>query len=484
MKRRYFHKIIILLAFAGGIFTTSIPVADAATWYISPTGNDTSGNGNSGSPYKTLSKASSVGAAGDTYILKNGTYNYSGIEISNAKSGTAGNYTIVKAENDGGAVFTSSGSCNLTNTIYVRFEGLAFKIPGEQKNFDGSGTHHVKFLRCAFQGGGGQQNVMNTVVSNGAHHYLFEDCWFFGLGGRYQLLIYFADYVVVRRCVFRVDGGWSEGGQANPQAAVNAYSSNYVAFQNCILIDSPASNYASSQDRNGFYQTTDKNVTDVSYEGCIALNGAYAAFNMDPKSSNTVSNLTFKDIVAWGYGMGIVSKVSASVVRATIGGIPEYWLASWSGTITASYSVITHTSAIGLTSTNLTFSDTWPNAISGTNNRNVNPVSTGLTYPVRVESGSYLATNQAGGRMGANIVNRIGASGTLYGDTNWNVDTGESLWPWPGEARIKVDMSQVSTLGFCASGTSLTKYIWQYLGNAAPPEFLRVPTAPGGVLVQ
>ena len=486
MKQRFNLKILIILAFAIGVSSVTGTVADAATWYLSPTGSDSSGNGSSASPYKTLSKASTVGSAGDTYILKNGTYNYSGIQISNAKNGTAGAYTIVKAENDGGAVFTSSGSCILSSTTYVQYEGLAFKIPGEQKIFEGSGAHHIKFLRCAFQGGGTQQNVVNTAVANGAHHYLFEDCWFYGLGGRYQLLIYYADYVVVRRCIFRVDGGWSEGGQPNPQAATNAYSSSYVAYQNCILIDSPASSYSSSQDRNGFYQTCDMNVTNITYEGCIALNGAYAAFNMDPKGSSQVSNITFKDILVWGHDAGIVSKVSASVVRATIGSVPTIQLGSWNGAMTSSYSIVNSTSIDMSYNVGLSNSDTWTRSVSGTNNRNVDPLTNGLLYPLRVESGSYLATNQAGGQMGAKITTRIGVSGTLYGETGWNTDTGASLWPWPNETRIKADLSQVSTRGFCVSGMTLTKYIWEFLGNPAPAEFVtqKFPTSPGGIIIQ
>lgn len=45
-----------------------------ATWYVAGTGNDSSGNGSSGSPYRTLTKAYSVMAAGDTVIMRNGTY--------------------------------------------------------------------------------------------------------------------------------------------------------------------------------------------------------------------------------------------------------------------------------------------------------------------------------------------------------------------------------------------------------------------------
>lgn len=55
------------------------------TWYIAKTGNDTSGNGTSGSPWKTLNKAVESVPAGtqanpSVIIVKNGTYNLKGGE--------------------------------------------------------------------------------------------------------------------------------------------------------------------------------------------------------------------------------------------------------------------------------------------------------------------------------------------------------------------------------------------------------------------
>ena len=45
-----------------------------ATYYISGSGSDSSGNGSSGNPWRTLSKANTSCAAGDTILLRNGTY--------------------------------------------------------------------------------------------------------------------------------------------------------------------------------------------------------------------------------------------------------------------------------------------------------------------------------------------------------------------------------------------------------------------------
>src|SRR5260221_4071256 len=46
----------------------------ATTRYISPTGNDTTGDGTQGNPYLTMTKADSVSSNGDTVIALSGTY--------------------------------------------------------------------------------------------------------------------------------------------------------------------------------------------------------------------------------------------------------------------------------------------------------------------------------------------------------------------------------------------------------------------------
>ena len=98
------------------------------------------------------------------------------------------------------------------------------------------------------------------------------------------------------------------------------------------------------------------------------------------------------------------------------------------------------------------------------------PFTTGLKYLTRIEAGSPLKTaGSGGGQIGAQIVNRIGVSGSMHGDVGWNVDTGAPLWPYPNEARIKKEMCTDAgiTRGFCAD-TSITNYIMNYLGNGNP----------------
>ena len=77
---------------------------------------------------------------------------------------------------------------------------------------------------------------------------------------------------------------------------------------------------------------------------------------------------------------------------------------------------------------------------------------------------------------------RLSGNQVLYGETGYNSDTGLSMWPFPNESLIKTKMAAYSNSGvsgargFC-TGTSkdgttqtLTKYIWEYLGNQLPSD--------------
>ena len=73
---------------------------------------------------------------------------------------------------------------------------------------------------------------------------------------------------------------------------------------------------------------------------------------------------------------------------------------------------------------------------------------------------------------------KYGIDGTFYGDSGYNTLTANALWPYPNENRIKSDFSSVNggARGFCTgtsldgSAQTLTKYIWEYLGNVIPSE--------------
>jgi hypothetical protein len=123
-----------------------------------------------------------------------------------------------------------------------------------------------------------------------------------------------------------------------------------------------------------------------------------------------------------------------------------------------------------------------------------------LKYPIRIEPGSDLSGAATdGGDIGATIVYKIGASGSLKGEPGWNQTSEESLWPWPDEDIWLPKLRAYSTngpggdRGFAASGQTLTNYVWGYFnydadeatpGVTVPPFNVSATTSNNAVTLQ
>ncbi|MBS1716455.1 MAG: right-handed parallel beta-helix repeat-containing protein [Armatimonadetes bacterium] len=125
-------------------------IAQAANWYVSPTGND-SNLGTSGSPFKSIQKGVTVAGSGDTIFLLPGTYSGSdnrGITIATS------NLTIAST---GGSATTIIDGSNLSNGSFIvnapgcQFSGLTLQndLTGIQFNTTGSTV-----TNCVIKGSG------------------------------------------------------------------------------------------------------------------------------------------------------------------------------------------------------------------------------------------------------------------------------------------------------------------------------------------
>lgn len=160
--------------------------ADAATYYVATTGSD-SNPGSSGSPFRSIQKCANTMVAGDTCIVKNGTYTDTdggGIQsaglIAYIRSaccvdGTSGSPITLKAENPLGAVLSIDGSQNGNNVgIYITrsywiIEGFDFTT--SSVNAGASAAHHGVYIAS----GTGTivrknrfQNIARILCSNSA----------------------------------------------------------------------------------------------------------------------------------------------------------------------------------------------------------------------------------------------------------------------------------------------------------------------------
>ncbi|HEY4491902.1 MAG TPA: right-handed parallel beta-helix repeat-containing protein, partial [Acidobacteriota bacterium] len=112
----------VLAFFATIVITTS--TLFASTYYVSNTGSD-SNSGSSSSPFATMQKAADVAVAGDTVIVRPGTY----VGAKFYKSGTSS--ASIRFQGEPGAIVSSKGALNsnndnlwIRNASYITIEGF------------------------------------------------------------------------------------------------------------------------------------------------------------------------------------------------------------------------------------------------------------------------------------------------------------------------------------------------------------------------
>lgn len=404
-------------------------------------------------------------------IIKAGTYSGAANDLSTLSPGTASSWNVIKAEVDGTVVITSDLTLG-GGDWYTQFEGLHWSS-SNGKSITGT---HLKFLRCAFEGGPATGNEVTLAIGTnnftpGASDILLEDCWVFGLGGRYKVLVYNAQNVILRRVVARHDGGWSATDD-NPEGVFSIYESMNVRVQNCIALD-PASgliNYEAD-----YYgpanETTSTPYDNDKWQGCMSFDGPNNAFAIEgPKD---VTHCAVEDFVAFQAAQGIAHNGSGTKTvtydRITkLGGAYAFAIWGGGGTMTVTNSIIKNSdTSFQQGAGNGGFNDTFGNSSGGA--ITTDPQMNGWVYPLRIEAGSALKTaGSGGGQVGAEISKRIGVSGTLFGETGFETVTGDDLWPWPNQDRIHTEMAAVSTRGFCAQGQTLTRYLFERLGGTSP----------------
>ncbi len=474
---------LAILAVLGLSATVS---AHAAIYYVDALIGNDSAAGSQVAPKKTIAGGLKMlsSSGGDVVQINAGTYAES---VSSVTAGKSGAYNVVRATVDGTVVI--KGALDLgTGDHFLQFEGLKWDDQSTKVILG----RYLKFLRCAFKGGPSSGNVVTVQIGSndntpGAQFVLLEDSWVYGLGGRYKVLVYNSDKIVLRRVVVRHDGGWTYDGN-NPEAGIALYDSTNVEMQNSMVVDSLTG--LPGWESNVYLvsnSTTSQRAANVNVRGSIVLGGGGNGMAWDGASAYLSSLL--EDVVVWGpTAGGIATNGSANkgtVNRATVksGGAA---FADWksAGGVNITNSIAYQNSGNACESISATTSVAFGN---GGNNcgTTLDPTKNGLKFLPRIESGSPLATmGSGGGQIGAQIVNKMGVSGTLWGDTGYNTLQSDSLWPWPYESRIKADMSEVNSRGFTTSTLSLTDYLWAQLGTASPIAKGAVPNPPTDVSVQ
>src|SRR3989344_4511336 len=434
---------------------------------------------------------------GDTVIIADGDWStYSGMTITNdghlPPSGTdLSNMTTIRAETDFGVRLSRLADLG-TGREYIVLRGLIF--PNKSSTL--YGWKHSKIIRCAYMGPKASGNVSTFSLVGKSEYNLVEECIAWG-GGRYKFLDYLGHHNIFRRNIARHDWYISpewKGQESN----FRGYATHDDIWQNNISIDSDRIEYqtpdGTSYEDGDFWVGDQLGAGGNILVGNIAVNGMYQAYYLGGTDSGT-DTVELTNNIALGpslegtpgltgaitFGTPVVSVTNSFFYRFNTGVQQFIGHNTGAGSLNMVDSVARDVaSKAGTPDYMAYYSVTTGNY--GPNSLNIDPFTNGLLYPVRVEQGSPLATaGSNGGPIGPTILKKVGASGTLHGESGWDTVTNEDIWPFPNEDKINELMSSTvegvpGIYGFTAyvspfgSPNTLTSYIWEYLGNKIPCE--------------
>jgi hypothetical protein len=552
--KNMFKKITVVVLLLGLNFIFfNYSQAATVTRYVATTGTDSGACTNQASPCRTINYGISQMSGGDTLIIGNGTYTSGQLKnVPNGNSGSDGVagtaddiYTTIQAQSDFGVLIDGSAWANsythaldLYNNSYVKVRGFRIKMSqAHDTNLPVivQESNHIKLVRIGASYAGSFGNVASFSIGPGNDYVLVEESYAYG-GARYQFLVYQSDHTVMRRNVARLDYWDSNYLQA---AIFTNYDSIHTVWQNNIAIDTDGAICCSGHHGmyGGFFNENKENDhpdTSESFYGNIVLSTYPDSFTgfWDAKVSGSH---VYQDNIVWGstggfdvqQGPGDVGSITAS--NLTVGATTDTYngpngnpgkgtgisVAVWPGSMVSNLvtnSIFVNNHSYGVADrVNGDYNSFYGNGSNYGGYYTPTPgahdiVSHNVIYktttnsggslkylPRGPESGSTLsAAGQGGGRIGAQVLWKIGVDGTLYGENGYNTvrspangygSSTDSLWPFPNEAMIKSDMASysgsgsVGTRGFAANGNglyggplTLTSYIWEYLGNACPAD--------------
>lgn len=234
--RRRWSMLLAALLLACLFEVAGAQSALAATYYISPGGNDTAAGTSTAAPWKTFSRAWQTVQPGDTLLVMDGTYTQ---VIAPTLSGQAGSPITIRALNDGRATVDGQGvrrvlelgSNNQAWGNWFVIEGLVLRNGTTVAHVRGS--HNILRRISAYNA---DTNTNASVILLWGDNNLVEDAIAAGTG-RYMIEVYQGGGNTVRRA-FAMWGGWDGAefcGVAWPNGNnVGVYNASNTTVENVI----------------------------------------------------------------------------------------------------------------------------------------------------------------------------------------------------------------------------------------------------------
>lgn len=392
---------------------------------------------------------------------------------------------------------------------------------GSNANFNATNIW-IHDSACAYAKPAGSGANVIGLIANHCSGCLFERNWAWGFGSRYGIALYAGINNVLRGNVARYDG--APDGQ--PKAGIVLYDEDNSIAENNISIDFDKGTDSTSDVHASLFTTSSVTTANypyglgtVAWYGNIAMNtgaagdgglyyDSHASITSGSGGATPATFTAINNIVAGVTGTNAGGLwISADNQATTHGGNHTFnlnhntiWNSNSNGVridnypytaVTFSNTIVhggTFTSAgcynKQWTGTPIAANNIWFNcdnllytAMPGATNTNPN-----FSWLENVTSGPAFGTGTGGSNIGATVVNKY-VNGSL---------TGNLLWPFQNESYIQADFCAGpdisnaatceatnatsctvytrghNTTGFCASGKSLTKYIWEQLGGTSP----------------
>ena len=441
-------SLLLLLVFS----VMAVGEADASTYYMATNGSDSNG-GTSAAPFGTFSKAMGVLTAGDTLLIKDGTY-YQSLTVT--VSGTAAAAITIKAVNDGAVIVDGQGTrepLKIAGRSYINVEGIVFRNAVYDLVKVSGGSNHINLRRLSgYNAGVGNYHLFLIWNSSSV---LVEDCVISqtsgaNKAGRYGIVSFGgANHNTFRRNYVKY---YSHTGGGGPCAAGADYGGSYDVWENNVfdVSEMPAGcsdvSYQFAMFGEGLYNDTSHN----RWYGNVAIGGPNiekAVLAETDGAAHSVNNWEFYNNVFLNAKVGVTNIGAADGAGwifqnntvAGMGGTATLWsdgsgasIATSNNSFLSAPSGVKTSNSASLTSRYNNFSaitTQYSGTISDkTGDKNIIPSYDTFTYG----KGAYLMVPDALAGQGASSANMGAEVLSQYKD---GVLTAQPLWPWPMEDR-------------------------------------------------